>query len=91
MWVVHMVIVSVIALAELFVISFNSLEYQKMALNNSWVSETVDDLPDISGRYYLGFGSHFIKFRRLSRAGQHTGRCDAGVGPPEPHARWVEK
>lgn len=57
--------VAVVTLVILFVLSFDSLEYQEIGLNYSWMSETVEDKPYESGRYYLGIGNHFIKFPKM--------------------------
>jgi len=54
-----------IALVILFFCSFDTLEYQEIGLNYSWVSETVEDKPYTSGRYYLGLGNHFLKFPKM--------------------------
>lgn len=59
---VPIVAVVVIAGIIIFFISFDSLEYQEMGLNYSWISETVQAKTYPSGRYYLGLGNHFVKF-----------------------------
>lgn len=64
-WLVSTVAVAVICLITLFLMSFDSLEYQEIGLNYSWISETVEQKPYTSGRYYLGIGNHFIKFPRM--------------------------
>eukprot|EP00747_Dinoflagellata_sp_TGD_P107179 gnl/TRDRNA2_/TRDRNA2_170050_c4_seq1.p1 gnl/TRDRNA2_/TRDRNA2_170050_c4~~gnl/TRDRNA2_/TRDRNA2_170050_c4_seq1.p1 ORF type:complete len:299 (+),score=75.46 gnl/TRDRNA2_/TRDRNA2_170050_c4_seq1:63-959(+) len=60
--------VCVLALIILFFLSFDTLEYQEMGLNYSWISETVEDKPYTSGRYYLGLGNHFIKFPSMVKS-----------------------
>jgi len=57
--------VAAATLIILFLLSFDTLEYQEMGLNYSWISETVEDKPYTSGRYYLGLGNHFIKFPKM--------------------------
>jgi len=64
-FVVPIVVVVVVASAVILILSFDTLEYQEYGLNYSWVSETVEDRPYTSGRYYLGLGNHFIKFPRM--------------------------
>lgn len=59
---VPIVAVVVIASIIIFFISFDTLEYQEMGLNYSWISETVQTKTYPSGRYYLGLGNHFVKF-----------------------------
>jgi regulator of protease activity HflC (stomatin/prohibitin superfamily) len=48
--------------------SFDTLEYQEMGLNYSWISETVEQKTFSSGRYYLGLGNHFIKFPSMVKS-----------------------
>jgi len=58
----------VFGLFVLFWISFDSLEYQEMGLNYSWVFKTVQPRPYTSGRYYVGPGNHFIKFPKMVKS-----------------------
>mmetsp|Transcript_115225 Transcript_115225/g.366261 ORF Transcript_115225/g.366261 Transcript_115225/m.366261 type:complete len:301 (+) Transcript_115225:100-1002(+) len=58
----------VISLGIMFMASFDTLEYQEMGLNYSWLSETVEKDPYSSGRYYLGLGNHFIKFPKMVKS-----------------------
>mmetsp|Transcript_16719 Transcript_16719/g.47828 ORF Transcript_16719/g.47828 Transcript_16719/m.47828 type:complete len:298 (+) Transcript_16719:102-995(+) len=66
LWSIALVIVA--ALVSLFFCSFDSLEYQEMGLNYSWLSEVVEPTPYTSGRYYLGIGNHFIKFPKVVKS-----------------------
>jgi len=67
-WLVLVVAVAVFQLVVLFTMSFDSLEYQEVGLNFSWMRETVQKEPYSSGRYYLGLGNHFIKFPRMVKS-----------------------
>lgn len=62
--VVVVVVVTVIVIC----LSFDTLEYQEMGLNYSWISETVERETYASGRYYLGVGNHFIKFPSMVKS-----------------------
>lgn len=55
-------------LVILFLCSFDTLEYQEMGLNYSWISETIEEKAYGSGRYYLGLGNHFIKFPKMVKS-----------------------
>jgi len=68
LWLGAVVSVTLVTLAVLFLVSFDSLEYQEMGLNYSWISETVERHPYTSGRYYLGLGNHFIKFPKMVKS-----------------------
>lgn len=68
MWAVPVLGVALAALVILFFLSFDTLEYQEMGLNYSWISETVENKPYMSGRYYLGLGNHFIKFPKMVKS-----------------------
>eukprot|EP00913_Durusdinium_trenchii_P018169 g17070.t1 len=48
----------------LFLLSFDSLEYQEFGLNCNYLSESVEKEPYSAGRYYLGIANSFIKFPR---------------------------
>lgn len=65
---VPIVLVTVITSIVIFFISFDTLEYQEMGLNYSWISETVESKSYPSGRYYLGLGNHFIKFPAMVKS-----------------------
>lgn len=67
-WCVPLVMVIVISSVILVVMSFDTLEYQEMGLNYSWISETVERDTYSSGRYYLGVGNHFIKFPSMVKS-----------------------
>jgi len=54
--------VVVVTLIILFFVSFDTLEYQEIGLNYSWISERVEPKTYPGGRYFLGVGNHFIKF-----------------------------
>lgn len=60
--------VTLVAIVVMILMSFDSLEYQEMGLNYSWLSDTVENRAYTSGRYYLGVGNHFIKFPRVVRS-----------------------
>lgn len=49
----------------IFINCFDTLEYQELGLNFSWISQSVEDKAYTSGRYYLGLGNHFIKYPRM--------------------------
>lgn len=51
-----------------FCISFDTLEFQEMGLQYSWVSESLQTEPFDSGRWYLGIGNHFIKFPKMVKS-----------------------
>jgi len=59
------VVVAVLALVVIILVSFDTLEFQEIGLNYSWLSESVEDHVYMSGRYYLGLGNHFVKFPRV--------------------------
>lgn len=61
-WTGPVCCVVVVALIILIILSFDTLEYQEMGLNYSWINQQVEKKPFTSGRYYLGIGNHFIKF-----------------------------
>eukprot|EP00933_Yihiella_yeosuensis_P022611 TRINITY_DN17792_c0_g1_i1.p1 TRINITY_DN17792_c0_g1~~TRINITY_DN17792_c0_g1_i1.p1 ORF type:complete len:298 (-),score=38.97 TRINITY_DN17792_c0_g1_i1:65-958(-) len=67
-WLLSTIGTAIAALVILFLMSFDSLEYQEIGLNYSWISETVERRPYTSGRYYLGIGNHFIKFPRMVKS-----------------------
>jgi len=60
--------VAALVLGILFLCSFDTLEYQEMGLNYSWISETIEDKAYTAGRYYLGIGNHFIKFPKMVKS-----------------------
>jgi len=62
LWFVPVVVVAGVTLVILLCMSFDTLEYQEIGINYSWISETVEPRAYTSGRYYLGLGNHFIKF-----------------------------
>jgi regulator of protease activity HflC (stomatin/prohibitin superfamily) len=62
------IIVVVIVSVIIILMSFDTLEYQEMGLNYSWISETVQRETYSSGRYYLGLGNHFIKFPSMVKS-----------------------
>jgi len=68
MWFIPVLAVALTTLMVLFFLSFDTLEYQEIGLNYSWISETVESKPYASGRYYLGLGNHFIKFPRMVKS-----------------------
>mmetsp|Transcript_60342 Transcript_60342/g.155504 ORF Transcript_60342/g.155504 Transcript_60342/m.155504 type:complete len:298 (-) Transcript_60342:76-969(-) len=65
LWLASVIAVTIFQLLVLFVLSFDSLEYQEMGLNYSWMKESVQKEPYTNGRYYLGLGNHFIKFPKV--------------------------
>merc|ERR1712107_896469 len=67
-WLLPIGLVALCTMAILFFSSFDTLEYQEVGLNYSWISETVEDKPYMSGRYYLGIGNHFIKFPKMVKS-----------------------
>lgn len=67
-WCVPVVVVVVITSILIFFMSFDTLEYQEMGLNYSWISETVQQKTFSSGRYYLGLGNHFLKFPQMVKS-----------------------
>lgn len=67
-FIASVVAVAAIALIVLFLCSFDTLEYQEMGLNYSWISETIEAKAYTSGRYYLGLGNHFIKFPKMVKS-----------------------
>jgi len=64
-WAGPVIAVVGITLFFLCCLSFDTLEYQEIGLNYSWISETIEDRTYSSGRYYIGIGNHFIKFPRV--------------------------
>lgn len=67
-WCGPLVIVVVVTSVIILFLSFDTLEYQEMGLNYSWISETVESESYPSGRYYLGVGNHFIKFPSMVKS-----------------------
>lgn len=67
-WLVPVCGVAVVSLVILFFLSFDTLEYQEVGLNYSWISEKVEDKSYMSGRYYLGLGNHFLKFPKVVKS-----------------------
>lgn len=65
---IPIMVVVIITSIIIFFISFDTLEYQEMGLNFSWISETVQPEAYSSGRYYLGLGNHFIKFPAMVKS-----------------------
>jgi len=64
-WAAPVIAVVGITLFFLCCLSFDTLEYQEIGLNYSWISETVEDRTYGAGRYYIGIGNSFIKFPRV--------------------------
>mmetsp|Transcript_153293 Transcript_153293/g.471586 ORF Transcript_153293/g.471586 Transcript_153293/m.471586 type:complete len:298 (-) Transcript_153293:28-921(-) len=60
--------VAALTLLVLFLCSFDTLEYQEMGLNYSWISETIEDRTYFGGRYWLGLGNSFIKFPKMVKS-----------------------
>jgi len=54
-----------VTLVVIVVVSFDTLEFQEIGLNYSWLSESVENHVYTAGRYYLGLGNHFIRFPRV--------------------------
>jgi len=67
-WCAPVAAVAVVTLLVLLWCSYDTLEYQEMGLNYSWISETVQKEPYIAGRHYLGLGNHFIKFPQMVKS-----------------------
>lgn len=67
-WCVPVVVVAVVSGIIMILLSFDTLEYQEMGLNYSWISETVERKTYASGRYYLGLGNHFVKFPAMVKS-----------------------
>lgn len=67
-WCVPLVVVIVVTSIIIVFLSFDTLEYQEMGLNYSWISETVERSTYSSGRYYLGVGNHFLKFPSMVKS-----------------------
>ncbi|CAE7216631.1 unnamed protein product, partial [Symbiodinium microadriaticum] len=63
-WLISVVVVAISTMILLFIFSFDSLEYQQIGLNYSFLSESVEKEPYKPGRYYLGVTNRFIKFPR---------------------------
>lgn len=81
-WLVSIVAVAVGALVILFCLSFDSLEYQEIGLNYSFINEIVEQEPYKAGRYYLGIGNHFIKFPRTVKSVFFIDDVSEGVQGP---------
>jgi len=81
-------VIAAIAAIIGFLYAFDSLEYQEMGLNYSWISEQIEPNPYASGRHFLGPGNHFIKFPKMVKtiyfiADFRSGGGNKGyVGPP---------
>jgi len=67
-WLAPLVVVVVVTSIIIIFLSFDTLEYQEMGLNYSWISETVEKTSFAAGRYYLGVGNHFIKFPSMVKS-----------------------
>lgn len=74
-------VVAVVAFAlfVLLCLSFDTLEYQEIGINYSWVSETIEKRTYHAGRYYIGIGNHFIKFPRVLTNMYFGDEADANV------------
>lgn len=82
-WALPVGCVVIVALIILIVLSFDTLEYQEMGLNYSWISQTVETHPYTSGRYYLGIGNHFIKFPQMVKSVYFLNDLSSSTqGPP---------
>jgi regulator of protease activity HflC (stomatin/prohibitin superfamily) len=64
-WAAPVIAVVGVTLFILCCLSFDTLEYQEIGINYSWISETIEDRTYGAGRYYIGIGNHFIKFPRV--------------------------
>ncbi|CAJ1376322.1 unnamed protein product, partial [Effrenium voratum] len=67
-WLIGVVVTSVVLMTVLFVLSFDSLEYQEYGLNCNYLSESVEKEPYSAGRYYLGITNRFLKFPRTVKS-----------------------
>lgn len=82
-WIASICGVAVLTLLVLFLFSFDTLEFQEMGLNYSWMRESIEGKPYTSGRYYLGIGNHFIKFPRMVKSVFFVDEdIDGRQGPP---------
>jgi len=63
-----LVVVVIVTSVIFLFLGFDTLEYQEMGLNYSWISETVERTTYSSGRYYLGVGNHFLKFPSMVKS-----------------------
>eukprot|EP00930_Biecheleria_cincta_P016416 TRINITY_DN13358_c0_g1_i2.p1 TRINITY_DN13358_c0_g1~~TRINITY_DN13358_c0_g1_i2.p1 ORF type:complete len:298 (-),score=44.57 TRINITY_DN13358_c0_g1_i2:103-996(-) len=81
-WLWSTVAVAVGTLVVFFCLSFDSLEYQEIGLNYSWINEIVEQTPYKNGRYYLGLGNHFIKFPRTVKSVFFVDDVSEGVQGP---------
>lgn len=79
--------VVVSALTVLILLGYDSLEYQEIGLNFSWISETIEAQPYPSGRYYLGIGNHFIKFPKTVKSIYFTDELAADRSGPALQSR----
>lgn len=73
--------VSVSFLIIMVLLSFDTLEYQEIGLNYSWMKDIVQPKPYTAGRYYLGLGNHFIKFPQMVRSVYFTNDRGINNGP----------
>jgi len=64
-WAAPVIAVVGFTLFILCCLSFDTLEYQEIGINYSWISETIEDRTYSAGRYYIGIGNQFIKFPRV--------------------------
>lgn len=72
--------VVIVVFFVLLMLGFDSLEYQEMGLNYSWITESIEDQPFGSGRHFLGIGNHFIKFPKMVRSIYFIDGYDSGAG-----------
>lgn len=55
-------------LTLLLILSFDTLEYQQIGLNYSWLSQAIENKTYHHGRRYIGITNNFIKFPRMVRS-----------------------
>lgn len=86
-WATPVIGVVGLTLFALCCMSFDTLEYQEIGINYSWISETIENRTYSAGRYYIGIGNHFIKFPRVVNNMYFGDAFDQGVKVDGPAMR----
>lgn len=86
-WTAPVLAVVALTLFILLVLSFDTLDYQEIGLNYSWISETIEDRTYPNGRYYLGIGNHFLKFPRVVQTVYFLDQLDTDTHGPALQSR----
>lgn len=89
-WCFPVAIVTSLVLMALVFFSFDTLEYQEMGINYSWISESIEPVTYPSGRYYLGLGNRFIKFPSVVKSVSFVDDFAEGLNGPALTSRTMD-